>query len=144
MPSKQTYRNINSTNRQTLEDVLVKFRRKNVKPESQATAKHKWHRLTVDDPNTMKPLDFLEALNQGAEKTFGHYAKSMIDGLLFVKLPPKPKRSINMARFENGSYEEIVAHLERELELNVLEVSSYCHGSMDPDTQWWKPSLSRN
>ena len=37
----QTFRNINTTNRQTLEDVLVIFRRKNVKPESQATAKHK-------------------------------------------------------------------------------------------------------
>ena len=37
----QTFRNINSTNRQTLEDVLVIFRRKYVKPESQATAKHK-------------------------------------------------------------------------------------------------------
>ena len=39
----QTFRNTNSTNRQTLEDVLVKLRRKDVKPESQATAKHKRH-----------------------------------------------------------------------------------------------------
>ena len=37
----QTFRNINSTNRQTLEDILAVFRRKYVKPESQATAKHK-------------------------------------------------------------------------------------------------------
>ena len=28
-----------------------------------------------------------------------------------------------MARLENGTYEEIVAHLERELELNALEES---------------------
>ena len=55
----QTFRNINSTNRQTLEDVLVNFRRKYVKPESQAIAKHKWHRL-VFDPNTIKLPDFLE------------------------------------------------------------------------------------
>ena len=55
----QTFRNINTANRQTLEDVLVIFRRKYVKPESQATAKHKWHRLTFD-PNTMKLPDFLE------------------------------------------------------------------------------------
>ena len=54
----QTFRNISSANRQTLEDVLVIFRRKYVKPESQATAKHKWHRL-VFDPNTMKLPDFL-------------------------------------------------------------------------------------
>ena len=61
----QTFRNINTTNRQTLEDILAVFRQKYVKPESQATAKHKWHRL-VFDPNTMKLPDFLEELNQGA------------------------------------------------------------------------------
>ena len=118
----QTFRNINSINRQTLEDVLVIFRRKYVKPESQATAKHKWHRLTFD-PSTIKLPDFLEELNQGAEKAFGENAKSMIDSLLYAKLPPKLKRSVNMARLENGTYEEIVAHLERELELNALEES---------------------
>ena len=118
----QTFRNISSSNRRTLEDVLVIFRRKYVKPESQATAKHKWHRL-VFDPNTMKLPDFLEELNQGAEKAFGDHAQKMIDSLLYAKLPPKLKRSVNMARLENGSYDEIVAHLERELELNALEES---------------------
>ena len=118
----QTFRNISSSNRQTLEDVLIIFRRKYVKPESQATAKHKWHRL-VFDPNTMKLPDFLEELNQGAEKAFGDDAQKMIDSLLYAKLPPKLKRSVNMARLENGSYDEIVAHLERELELNALEES---------------------
>ena len=118
----QTFRNINSINRQTLEDVLVIFRRKYVKPESQATAKHKWHRLMFD-PSTMKLPDFLEELNQGADKAFGENVKSMIDSLLYAKLPPKLKRSVNMARLENGTNEEIVAHLERELELNALEES---------------------
>ena len=118
----QTFRNVNSTNRQTLEDLLVIFRRKYVKPESQATAKHKWHRL-VFDPNTMKLPDFLEELNQGAEKAFGEHAQKMIDSLLYAKLPPKLKRSVNMARLENGSYDETVAHLERKLELNALEES---------------------
>ena len=118
----QTFKNISSSNLQTLEDVLVIFRRKYVKPESQATAKHKWHRL-VFDPNTMKLPDFLEELNQGAEKAFGDHAQKMIDSLLYAKLPPKLKRSVNMARLENGSYDEIVAHLERELELNALEES---------------------
>ena len=118
----QTFRNISSSNRQTLEDVLVIFRRKYVKPESQVTAKHKWHRL-VFDPNTMKLPDFLEELNQGAEKAFGDNAQKMIDSLLYAKLPPKLKRSVNMARLENGSNDEIVAHLERELELNALEES---------------------
>ena len=64
------FRNINTANRQTLGDILAVFRRKYVKPESQATAKHKWHRL-VFDPNTTKLPDFLEELNQEAEKAFG-------------------------------------------------------------------------
>ena len=71
----------------------------------------------------MKLPDFLEELNEGAEKALGENAKSMIDSLLYAKLPPKLKRSVNMARLENGTYEEIVAHLERELELNELEES---------------------
>ena len=116
----QTFRNISTANRKTLEDVLVIFRRKYVKPESQATAKHKWHRL-VFEPNTTKLPDFLEELNQGAEKAFGDNAQKMIDSLLYAKLPTKLKRSVNMARLENGSYDEIVAHLEGEQRLNALD-----------------------
>ena len=116
----QTFRNMNTANRQTLEDILAVFRRKYVKPESQATAKHKWHQL-VFDPSTMKLPDFLEELNQGAVKAFGENAQAMIYSLLYAKLPPKLKRSVNMARLENATYEEIVTHLERELELNGLE-----------------------
>ena len=71
----------------------------------------------------MKLPDFLEELNQGAEKAFGEHAQKMIDSLLDAKLPPKLKRLVNMARLENGSYDEIVALLERELELNALEES---------------------
>ena len=79
----QTFRNINTANRQTLEDILAVFRQKHVKPESQATTKHKWHRL-VFDPNTMKLPDFLEELNQGAEKAFGENVQAMIDSLLYA------------------------------------------------------------
>ena len=69
----------------------------------------------------MKLPDFLEELKQGADKAFGTNAQAMIDSLLYAKLPPKLKRLVNMARLENGTFEEIVAHLERELELNGLE-----------------------
>ena len=71
----------------------------------------------------MKLSDFLKELKHGAEKVFSENAKSMIDSLLYAKLPPKLKRSVNMVRLENGTYEEIVAHLERKLELNALEES---------------------
>ena len=68
----------------------------------------------------MKLPDFLEELNQGAEKALGENAQAMIDSLLYATLSPKLKRSVNMARLEKATYEEIVAHLERELELNGL------------------------
>ena len=49
----------------------------------------------------MKLPDFLEELNQGAEKAFGgENAQAMIDSLLYAKLPPKLKRSVNMARLK--------------------------------------------
>ena len=64
---------------------------------------------------------FREELKQGAEKAFGDHAQKMIDSLLYAKLTPKLKRSVNRARLENGSYDEIVAHLERELELKMRE-----------------------
>ena len=118
----QTFRNFSTANRQTLEDVLVIFTRIYVKPASQATAKHNWHRL-VFDPNTTKLKDFPKELNQCAEKAFRDNAQKMIDSLLYSKLPPKLKRSVNMARLENGSYDVIVAHRENELELNALEES---------------------
>ena len=116
----QTFRNISAVNKKTLDDVLIVLRRKYVKPESQATAKHKWHKLTFD-PNTKSLPDFLEELNECAEKAFGDNAQHKIDSLLYAKLPPHLKRSLNLAHLENGTYDQIVAHLERELELSGLE-----------------------
>ena len=116
----QTFRNESALNKKPLDDVLIVFRRKYVKPESQATAKHKWHKLTFD-PNTKSLPDFLEELNECSERAFGDNALHMIDSLLYAKLPPHLKRSLNLAYLENGTYDQIVAHLERELELSGLE-----------------------
>ena len=96
------------------------FRRKYVKPEAQSTAKHKCHKLTFD-PNTKSFPDFLEELNECAEKAFSDNAQHMIVSLLYAKLPPHLKRSLNLAYLENGTYIQIVSHLERELELSGLE-----------------------
>ena len=88
--------------------------------------------------------DFLEELNQDAEKAFGDNAQKMIDSHLYAKLPPKLKRSENMAKLENGSYDEIVAHLERELELNALEESDDLPvASMTSSTTKPKTALSK-
>ena len=116
----QTFRNISALNKKTLDDVLIVFRCKYVKPESRATAKHKWHKLTFD-PNTKSLPDFLEELNECAEKAFGDNAQHMIESLIYAKLPPHLKRSLNLEYLENGTYDQTVAHLERELEISGLE-----------------------
>ena len=43
----QTFRNTMASNKRTLEDVLTIFRRKYVRPQTQATTKHKWHQLNL-------------------------------------------------------------------------------------------------
>ena len=116
----KTFKNIQRTPTTTLEDILVVFRRKYVKPESSASAKHRFHRL-VFDPERQKLPDFLEELQESAKKAFGDIASQMIESLLYAKMPPHLKRSINQAYLENGTYEQIVRHLEREMELNGLE-----------------------
>ena len=75
----------------------------------------------------MKLPDFLEELTQGAENAFGEHAPAMIDCLLYAKLPPKLKRSVNMARIENAIYEKMFTHLERELEVIGLEEGDDIH-----------------
>ena len=63
----------------------------------------------------------MEELNECAERAFSDNAQHMIDSLLYAKLPPHLKRSLNLAYLENGTYGQIVAHLERKIELSGLE-----------------------
>ena len=57
----QTYKNINSPNRENLAETLTVFRKKYVEPQSMATAKHKFQRL-VFNPANQKLIDFLDEL----------------------------------------------------------------------------------
>ena len=116
----QTFKNISSLNRANLAEILTVFRRKNVKPQSMATAKHKFRQL-VFNPANQKLIDFLDELQKLAKDAFGFAAQAIIDQLIYAKMPPHLKKSINQAHLENGTYEQIVTHLERELELNSWE-----------------------
>ena len=98
--ASQTFRNINTANRQTQEDVLIVLGQKNVKPESQATAEHKWHRL-VFDPSTTKLPDVLVELNQGAKNIWRPCSKHDRQSLL-CKNTSKLKLSFNMTCLQNG------------------------------------------
>ena len=116
----QTFKNITSPNRENLVEILNVFRRKYVKPQSMATAKHKFQRL-VFNPTNQNLIDFLDELQKLAKDAFGVAAQAIIEQFIYAKMPPHLKKSINQAHLENGTYEQIVSHLERELELNGLE-----------------------
>ena len=116
----QTFKNIGSPNREKLTEILTVFRRKYVKSQSMATAKHKFQQL-VFNPANQKLIDFLDELQKFAKDAFGVAAQAIIDQFIYAKMPPHLKKSINQAHLENGTYEQIVTHLERELELNSLE-----------------------
>ena len=116
----KTFKNIQRTPTTTLEDILKVFRRKYVKPESSASAKHRFNRLSFDPENQKLP-DFLDELQESAEKAFGENTHQMIENLLYAKMPPHLKKSNNQAYLENGTYDQIVKHLEREMERNGLE-----------------------
>ena len=116
----QTFKNITSPNRENLGEILTVFRRKYVKPQSMATAKHKFQRLLFN-PANQKLIDFLDELQKLGKNTFRVAAQAIIQQFIYAKMPSHLKKSINQAHFENGTYEQIVSHLERELELNGLE-----------------------
>ena len=88
--------------------------------KSSASAKHRFNRLFFEPENQKLP-DFLKELQESAEKAIGNNAHQMIETLLYAKMPPHLKKSINQVYLENGTYDQIVKHLEREMELNSLE-----------------------
>ena len=116
----QTFENINGPTRENLGEIPAVFRRKYVKPQSMATAKHKFQKLDFN-PSNQKLVDFLHELQKLSKDAFGIAAHAITQQFIHAKMPPHLKKSINQAHLENGTYEEIVTHLERELELNGLE-----------------------
>ena len=116
----QTFKNITSPNRENLGENPTVFRRKYVKPQSMATAKHNFQQL-VFNPAKQKVIDFLDELQKLAEVAFGVAAQAIIEQFIYAKMPPHLKKLINQAHLENGTYEQIVWHLEKELELEDLE-----------------------
>ena len=116
----QTFKNITSPNRKNLGEIVTVFRRKYVKSQSMATAKHIFQRL-VFNPANQNFIDFLHELKKLAKDALGFAAQVIIEQFIYAKMPPHLKKSVNQAHMENGNYEQIVSHLEKELELNCLE-----------------------
>ena len=120
----QTFKNITSLNRKNLGEILTVFRSRYVKPQSLATAKHKTQRL-VFNPENQKLFGFLDELQELAKDASGVAAQEIIEQFIYAKTPPPKipmmKQSINQAHLKNGTYEQILSHLEKELEMKGLE-----------------------
>ena len=141
----QTFKNINGPTRENLGQILAVFQRKNVKPQSMATTKHNFQKL-VFNPANQKLVDFLDELRKLAKEAFGIAAHAIIEQFIYAKLPPHLKKSINQARLENGTYEQLVAHLEKEIELNSLEapyelkINTVSHNNANANADRPKPT----
>ena len=93
----QTFKNITSPNREKLAEILTRFRRKYVKPQSMATAKHKVQRL-VFNPANQKLIGFLDELQKLSTDAFGVAAQAIIEQFIYAKMPHHLKKSIAQAR----------------------------------------------
>ena len=85
-----------------------------------ATAKHKLQKVLFN-PTNQNLVDFLDELQKLAKDAFGIAAHAINEEFVYAKTPPHLKKSKNQAHLENGTYDQIVTHLETELELNGLE-----------------------
>ena len=141
----QTFKNINGPTQEILGEILAIFRKKRVKPQSMATAKHKFQKL-VFNPANQKLVDFLDELQKLAKDAFGIAAHAIIKQFIYAKMPAHLKKSINQAHLKNGTYEQIVTHLERELELNGLEapdelqINTVSHNTVNANADRTKPT----
>ena len=141
----QTFKNFNAPTRENLVEILAIFRRKYVKPQSMATAKHKFQKL-VFNPENQKLVDFLDELQRLATDAIGIAAHAIIEQILYAKMPPHLKKSINQAHLENGTFGQIVTHLERQLELNDLEapdelqINTVSHNTANVNADRTKPT----
>ena len=130
----QTFKNINGPTRENLREILAVFRRKYVKPQSMATAKLKFQKL-VFNPANQNLVDFLDELQKPAKDAFGIAAHAIIEQFIYAKMPRHLKKSKNLAHLENGTYEQIVTHLERELQQLEMRFSIRVNWST-PAQKW--------
>ena len=79
----QKFKNINGPTRENLGENLAVFRRKYVKPQSMATAKHKFQKI-IFNPANHKLVDFLDELQNLAKDAFGNAAHAIIEQNIYT------------------------------------------------------------
>ena len=118
----QAFKKIINFNGDDLGGIPTVFRRKYMKPQSMATAKHRFQRL-VFNPVNQKLGYFLNGIWKQAKNASGVAALAIVEQFIYAKKPPHLKKLINQAHLENGTYEQILSRLQREVDLKGLEAS---------------------
>ena len=110
-----------------------------------STAKHKFQKL-VFDPANQKLVGFLNELQKLFKDAFGIAAQAIIEQFAYAKMPQRLKKLINQVHLEKGTYEQIVTHLEKYLELNSLEapagqqIKNVSHNTANTNADRHKPT----
>ena len=97
-------------------EVLTVFRRKNVKPQSMATEKHKFQRPVLI-PVNQKSGDFSDDLRILAQYALGVAVQVIIVQCIHANAPPQLRISMDQVYLETCTYEQIVSYLKQELAL---------------------------
>ena len=82
----QTFENINNPTRDNLGKVLAAFRKKQVTPQSMATAKHNFQK-NFFNPANQKSCDFLDQLQKSRKDSFGIASHAIIEQFFHAKKP---------------------------------------------------------
>ena len=94
----QPFKNINSPNRRNLGEKLTVFPRKYVKPQSMATAKHKFQRV-VSNPVNQKLIEFWDKLQNLVEDALGVVAQPIIEQSIYAKMPSNREKNNKIGVF---------------------------------------------
>ena len=79
----QTFQNNNGPTAKKLAEILAVCRRKYLKPQSMATAKHKFQKF-VFNPANQNLIDFLDELQKLAKDAFGIATHAIIEQFIYA------------------------------------------------------------
>ena len=105
-----TFKNNSSPIRKNLGKTLAIFIRKYMKHQSMTTVKPNFQKL-VFNPVKQKLVNFLNGVHQLAKYALGTAGRTLIEQFIYAKMTPYPKKLINQAHSEGGTYKQTVKQL---------------------------------
>ena len=139
----QTFKNIRSPRRENVGEFLTAFLREFLKPQSMAVAKLKIYWVVFNEPEVNW---FSGRTSEASKDAFGVAVQRTMEQFRFAKRHPQLKISINQAHLENGTSEQIVSRVGKDLELNGWEASdelriiTMTQNATEPNPEKLKPT----